>query len=85
MKRILPVLLLTFSGGSASAYAYDCEDAVSNYNSAVSEVDYTSKRYRSCVGSSQGSDDCWLEFRRLKRAHDDFETAVNDYRSECEA
>lgn len=84
MRRYIPLLMMVSVGSSATAYAYDCENAVSNYNSAVSEVDYTSKRYRNCVGSSQGADDCWSEFRRLKSAHDDFETAVNDYKSECE-
>lgn len=69
---------------SASPAAADCGDAVSAYNSATSEIESRLRRYVGCIEGSQGQDDCYAEFRRLKSAQDEFETAVNEYQSECE-
>ena len=44
----------------------------------------TLRRYTNCISNSRGRDDCSSEFRRLKNAQDDFETAVSNYRSECD-
>lgn len=61
----------------------NCRDAVDAYNSAVSDVSSALKRYASCVSASQGTDDCSSEFRRLRSAQSDFESAVSEYESEC--
>jgi hypothetical protein len=61
-----------------------CKDAIDQYNSARSDIADTLKRYASCVASSDGHDDCSSEFRRLKSAQDDFESAVSEYESECQ-
>jgi len=61
-----------------------CKDAIDEYNSARSDIADTIKRYASCVGNSDGHDDCSSEFRRLKSAQDDSETAVSDYEGECQ-
>jgi hypothetical protein len=61
----------------------DCNDATSHYNSAISDVETYVKRYFRCVAGSNGNDDCSSEFRRLKNAHSDFESAVSDYQIEC--
>lgn len=68
----------------APSSASDCSDAIDAYNAATAEIDYRLRRYVRCVESSQGSDDCSTEFRRLRSAHSDFESAVSSYRSECE-
>jgi hypothetical protein len=60
-----------------------CDDAVSSYNSALSDIESALKRYANCVGSSRGSDDCSSEFRRLRSAQSDFESAVSDYQADC--
>jgi hypothetical protein len=44
----------------------DCSDATNAYNSAISDVSDTLRRYTRCLSSSNGSDDCSSEFRRLK-------------------
>jgi hypothetical protein len=62
----------------------DCDDAVSAYNSGISDVSDAIKRYSRCLSSSNGHDDCSSEFRRLKNAQSDFETAVSNYESECD-
>jgi hypothetical protein len=68
---------------SADATPSDCREAVDAYNSAVTEVVDTIKRYARCIADSNGHDDCSTEFRRLRSAHDDFESAVSSYESDC--
>ena len=80
------VALATLSLGSA-APAQDreeCASAVDEYKSAVSNIDYTLKRYVRCVGASAGRDDCSTEFRRLKGEQDSFESAVSDIEANCD-
>jgi hypothetical protein len=55
----------------------DCSDATNTYNSAISEVSDTIRRYTRCLSGSNGRDDCSSEFRRLKNAQSDFESAVS--------
>jgi hypothetical protein len=61
----------------------DCNDATDTYNSAISDVSAALRRYNLCLASSKGHDDCSSEFRRLKNAQSDFESAVSEYESEC--
>jgi hypothetical protein len=60
--RILGIVLL----GAAAvlnvlpihAALTDCSDATNTYNSAISDVSDTLRRYTRCLSSSNGSDDC---------------------------
>ena len=61
----------------------DSSDATDTYNSAIPDVSDALKRYTRCLSSSNGHDDCSSEFRRLKNAQSDFESAVSGYESEC--
>jgi hypothetical protein len=61
----------------------DCGDATSIYNIAISDVSDAIRRYTRCLSSSNGHDDCSSEFRKLKNAQSDFETAVSQYETEC--
>ena len=61
----------------------NCSDATDTYNSAISDVSDALKRYSRCLSSSNGHDACSSEFRRLKNAQSDFESAVSEYESEC--
>jgi hypothetical protein len=61
----------------------DCNDAVQSYNAAVSDIESYLKRYTNCLSSSNGSDDCSSEFRRLRSAQGDYETAVSSYQAYC--
>jgi hypothetical protein len=61
----------------------DCQEAISQYNSAISDISSALRRYSNCLSSSRGHDDCYSEFRRLKSAQDDFESAVSKYGTEC--
>jgi hypothetical protein len=53
------------------------------YNSAISDLSDALRRYSRCLSNSNGHDDCSSEFRRLKNAQSDFESAVSEYESEC--
>lgn len=81
--RIAAVLMMA-SASAASQDNYACQAAIDDYNAAISELSSSLRRYARCVSNSQGQDDCFSEFRRLRSAHDDFESAVSDYRLECE-
>ena len=83
ITRVGFIALASFALAAPTAAMSDCSDAVESYNSAMSEVEYGLKRYSRCVGSSQGGDDCSSEFRGLKSAHDDFESAVSSYGNDC--
>jgi hypothetical protein len=81
---LIALVLATISAPKATADADDCSDAVSTYNSELNDVDYALRRYSRCVSNSRGRDDCSSEFRRLRYAQGDFETAVNMVRSNCD-
>jgi hypothetical protein len=61
----------------------NCRDATDTYNSAISDLSGALRRYSRYLSNSNGHDDCSLEFRRLKNAQSDFESAVSEYESEC--
>jgi hypothetical protein len=85
--RILGIVVLVaaavWSVLPTIAATADCSDATSTYNSAISDVSDAIRRYTRCLSSSNGHDDCSSEFRRLKNAQSDVESAVSNYESEC--
>lgn len=84
-RRLSRPALLALVGGllHAGPAAADCNNAINSYNSAISDISSYVKRYARCVSDSQGSDDCSSEFRRLKSAQSDFESAVSDHQNYC--
>jgi hypothetical protein len=84
MQKILIAATVAVSLSGPATASSECTYAVDSYNSAVDDISYGLKRYAQCVEASQGSDDCSSEFRRLKNAQDDFETAVSNYQIDCE-
>jgi hypothetical protein len=90
MKRA-SLLVIVIAGSAASsaghlahADADECHEAVEHYNSVLSDVSHSLKRYANCVASGAGHDDCSTEFRHLKGDQDDFESAVSDIENNCE-
>jgi hypothetical protein len=61
----------------------ECQDAISEYKSARSDISTALQSYVNCVSSSDGHDDCTSEFEQLKSAQDDFEDSVSKYETEC--
>jgi hypothetical protein len=76
--------VLMFLYSNAYADIEECNSAIDSYNAAVESISDTLRRYTSCVSDSRGNDDCSLEFGRLRSAHDDFESAVSSYQSDCQ-
>ena len=85
--QILGIVVLgiaaVLSAHSVYAATEECNDAISTYNSAVSDVSAALGRYTRCLSSSAGHDDCSSEFRKLKNAQSDFEAAVSQHEIEC--
>jgi hypothetical protein len=79
----LSLLLMLGAPPAAVADQDGCNDAVTQYNSSVDEISSTLRRYTNCVGGSQGRDDCSSEFRRVRNAQGEFESAVSQFTSEC--
>ncbi len=50
--------LLTSTTSTLAGRA-DCEDAISSYNSAVTDISATLRRYNNCISASQGRDESW--------------------------
>jgi hypothetical protein len=71
-------------GLSAIADPDSCREAVDQYKTAKSDVSDAIRRYASCISSSDGHDDCSIEFASLQSAQDDLESAVSEYESECQ-
>ncbi len=86
-NRALPILMFCAISvlclRSSDAAPAECEEAVSEYNSAISDISGALRRYTSCLSNSNGQDDCSSEFRRLRSAQGDFESAVSRYGLEC--
>ena len=69
---------------SATADPEACRDAIDQFKSARSDVGDGIRSFAACISSSDGHDDCSSEFSTLQSAHDDFESAVSEYESECQ-
>jgi hypothetical protein len=61
----------------------ECIDAKERAESAASELADYARRLKNCAESGDTSDDCNSEFRRVKSAQYDYESAVSDVSSNC--
>lgn len=62
----------------------DCRDAKSQANNYRSDLEGYAKRLYRCAEDNDLKDDCDSEFRRVKNAHSDFESAISRVRSYCD-
>lgn len=69
---------------SPAAAQYECKSSIEQYNSALNEISSYMRRYSNCIANSRGADDCSFEFRRLRNAQMEFESAVSGLKSYCE-
>jgi hypothetical protein len=68
---------------TALATPSECQDAISAYKSAKSDIATALQSYQACISGGDGHDDCSTEFEQLKSAQDDLEDAVSNYETEC--
>lgn len=84
IARLSALALIMVCGSSATAQDnYACQSAISSYNSAVDSISSALQRYASCVENSRGQDDCSSQFRRLRSAQSEFESAVSSHQVSC--
>jgi hypothetical protein len=83
MKSIRVVSILIALAVPRLASADECGDAVVDYNAVLARLHEATQKFSSCVASSLGTDDCSAEFRALRRAHGEFESAVALYMKQC--
>lgn len=62
----------------------DCENARIEAESAASKLSSYAERLQQCVYIADFSDDCYIEFRRVKSSYDDYESAVSNISTYCE-
>jgi hypothetical protein len=77
---LLASLALT---SAASAARPECDIASDLYNQAVEDVAEKMAAYRQCLAESEGADNCSTEFKRLRSAQDNLESAVGDVQNDC--
>lgn len=61
----------------------ECQDAKQRAESAASELADYARRLKNCAESGDTSNDCSSEFRRVKNAQYDYESAVSNVSSNC--
>lgn len=83
LRNLIAAAALVACSVSVPAAASDCGDARESYNTAIDAVSYALRRYTNCLNASGGTDDCSTEFRRLKYAQGDLESAVSAIGSYC--
>lgn len=77
---------LLLSSSAIAQYGYggsDCSDARDRATSAASDLSGYARRLQRCADSGDFSDDCSTEFRRVKYAHADYESAASDVSMYC--
>lgn len=62
----------------------ECREAREEAESAAVELETAARRLANCAGTHDFSDDCYSEFRRVKSAYDDYESAVSRVCAECD-
>lgn len=61
----------------------NCQNAKSQAQSTASDLANYSRRLRSCAEAEDFSDDCSTEFRRVRNAQSDYESAVSAVSGAC--
>jgi len=83
MAVLAALFLSTSASAQYGAESSDCTDARDNAESAASDLGGYARRLQQCAESEDFGDDCSTEFRRVKSAYSDYESAVSDVSSYC--
>jgi hypothetical protein len=65
------------------AFADECSNAVTDYNTVLPHLNDATQHFTSCVANSLGLDTCAKEFSKLRSAYGEFESAVVIYIKQC--
>lgn len=62
----------------------DCIDAKDEAQSSAGDLSWAAQRLQRCAESEDFDDDCSFEFRQVRNAHSDYESAASDVSYACE-
>jgi|GWRWMinimDraft_15_1066023.scaffolds.fasta_scaffold01124_8 hypothetical protein len=62
----------------------ECRNARERASSSALDLSIYARKLQRCAEAGDLTDDCSMEFRRVKNAHSDYESAVMDVGSECD-
>lgn len=82
-QREVMAIARVISARGSSDDSEDCAEARTRAERAASELADYARRLRTCAESSDYSNDCSSEFRRVKNAQYDYESAVSSVSSDC--
>lgn len=80
----LEILVRILSRSRAPKNSSDCRDAWDRAGSAADDLAAYAGRLKRCAEARDFRDDCDTEFRRVRNAHDDYESASSNVRSYCD-
>lgn len=83
-QREVIVIHGIMSRSNCDGCSEECRDARDQAESYRGDLEGYVKRLYRCVEGNDLSDDCYSEFRQVKSAHSDFESAVSDVGSYCD-
>jgi hypothetical protein len=82
-KEVLIILRAMQSRTRSEGKSPECRDALDRAESAASDLEHYTKRLGTCAANRDFDDDCSTEYRRVRNAHSDYESAVSDVQSYC--
>jgi hypothetical protein len=82
-EEVLIIFRRLRSQRAGSGQSSDCRDARSRAESAASELADYARRLQGCAEGQDFTDDCSSEFRRVRNAYSDYESAVSEVSSYC--
>jgi uncharacterized protein YgiB involved in biofilm formation len=82
-QEVLAVFRRVRAAQNKNGKSAECQEAQERAESAASELADRARKLRNCAESRDYTDDCSTEFRRVKNAHSDYESAVSEIGSSC--
>ena len=82
-QEVLIIFRRVRAAQNRSGKSSACRDAQERAESAASELADRARKLRNCAEAQDYSEDCSSEFRRVRSAHSDYESAVSSIQSEC--
>jgi hypothetical protein len=82
-QREVVAIARLVSAQDSSGDSEECADARRRAERAASELADYARRLRTCAESNDFTNDCSTEFRRVRSAQDDYESAVSSVSSDC--
>ena len=82
-REVIWVIKLLGSSGGVDNGSGECRDARSEAQSAADDLERRAKKLMRCAKSENFDDDCRREFRKVKSAHRNYESAVSEVQSYC--